>query len=260
MPRPSSYGGNYDLFKGNAPVQARIAQMANARFAPALARLGMKPKAGEPANDAILRNQLVGLLGSMGNATVLAEAKRLFAALDSNPAALDGPMRTTWLGLIADKADKATWDKLHALAKAETNKQARSSLYSLLAAPTDAALAKAALDLALTSEPGPTDSPAMISRVSGNHPEMALDFALANHAKVDQMVDVSSRSRFVARLAAGSSKPETLAKLEAYAEKYLTATSRKPVDQALSSIKSRIETEARSKTQIEAWYMAKGRK
>ncbi len=256
----SSYGGNYDLFKGNAKVQAKIARMADARFAPVLARLGMKPKAGEPANDAILRNQLVSLLGSMGNAGVLAEAKRLFASLDTNPAALDGPMRTTWLGLIADKADKATWDKLHALAKAETNKQARSSLYSLLASPADAALAKAALDLAMTSEPGPTDSPAMISRVSYNHPELALDFALANTAEVEQMVDVSSRSRYVARLASGSSKPETMAKLEAYAGQYLTAASRKPVDQALSSIKSRIETEARSKPQIEAWYMARGRK
>ena len=256
----NSYGGNYDLFKGNAKVQAKIARMADARFAPVLARLGMKPKAGEPANDAILRNQLVSLLGSMGNAGVLAEAKRLFASLDTNPAALDGPMRTTWLGLIADKADKATWDKLHALAKGETNKQARSSLYSLLASPADASLAKAALDLAMTSEPGPTDSPAMISRVSYNHPELALDFALANTAKVEQMVDVSSRSRYVARLASGSSKPETMAKLESYAGQYLTAASRKPVDQALSSIKSRIETEARSKPQIEAWYMANGRK
>ncbi len=256
----SSYAGHYDLFRDEPKVQARIAQLGNARFSPALARLGLAPKAGESSNDAILRNQLVPLLGSMGNATVLAEAKRLFGLLDSNPKALDGPMRNSWLSLIAYNADKATWDKIHALAKVETNKQARSAMYEMLAGTKDATLAKAALDLALTSEPGPTDSPAMIAEVAGNHPEMALDFVLANHARVEKMVDVSSRSRYVARLAAGSTKADTITKLEDYAKRYLTAESRKPVDQAIAAIKARVATNATAIPQLRQWYLTPGRK
>lgn len=255
-----SYASFYDLFKDETAVAARIAQMGNARLAPAMTRLGFEPRAGEKSNDAILRTGLISALGAMGSPEVRAEANRRFALLDSNPNALDGPMRSTWLGLVARNADKATWDKIHRLARTETNKQARTSLYGMLAGAKDPALARAALDLALTAEPGPTDSPAMISRVAGTHPEMALDFVIANHAKVAAMVDVSSRSRYVARLAQGSSKAETVTKLENYAKRYLTPDSRKPVDQSIASIKSRIETRQRSTAQIRQWFMAPGRR
>lgn len=255
-----NYNGQYELFRDEPAVQAKIAQMADTRFSGELRRLGFDPKAGEKSNDAILRNSLLSTLGNMGNATVRAEANRRFALLDSNPNALDGPMRSTWLGIVARNADKTVWDKIHMLAKSENNKQARTSLYGMLAAAKDPKLARAALDLALTPEPGPTDSPSMIGRVAGNHPEMALDFVLANRAKVETLVDASSRSRFVARIASGSTKPETIKKLDDYAKRYLTPESRKPVDQAIAAIKARIETRTRSAPQIRDWFMAAGRK
>ncbi len=169
-------------------------------------------------------------------------------------------MRNSWLSLIAYNADKATWDKIHRMAKAETNKQARSALYRMLAGSRDAGLARTALDLALTSEPGPTDSPAMISEVAGSHPEMALDFVLANHARVEQLVDVASRSRYVARIASASTKRESIAKLEDYARRYLTADSRKPVNQAIAAIEAWLATDARSRPQLRDWYLAPGRR
>lgn len=255
-----NYNSQYELFRDEPAVQAKIAKMADTRFSGELRRLGYDPKVGEKSNDAILRNSLISILGNMGNAAVRAEANRRFTLLDSNPNALDGPMRSTWLNLVARNADKAVWDKIHTLAKTENNKQVRTGLYGMLATAKDPKLARAALDLALTPEPGPTDSPAMIVRVAGNHPEMALDFVLANNAKVEKMVDASSRSRYVGRLASGSSKPETVAKLESYAKRNLTPESRKPVDQAIAAIQARIETRKRSVPQIRDWFMAPTRK
>lgn len=251
----SHYGSLYDLFRDDAKTQAKIAQIADARLAGELRRLGYEPKAGEKSNVAILRTKLIDALGDMGNAAVRVEAARRFAMLDSNPNALDGPMRSTWLRVIGRNADKTTWDKIHNLAKAETNKQARSGLYALLAGAKDPALAQAALNLAMTAEPGPTDSPAMIARVGYEHPEMALDFVLANYAKVETMVDVSSRSRYLARMVNGSSNPVTIAKLDTYAKRYLTPESRKPVDQAIAAIQARIDTRKRSVPQIRNWLM-----
>src|SRR3546814_20522622 len=75
------------------------------------------------------------------------------------------------------------------------------SLFGLLGAAHDDRLAQTALDLALTKEPGVTNSAAIISRVSGGHPDLAVDFALAHLPQVEKLVDTSSRSRYVARLA-----------------------------------------------------------
>ena len=252
------YDKFYNLFDSEPKVQAKIAQIANARLLGELNRLGYDPKPGEKSNDAILRSNLISVLGNMGNAAIHNEAKRRFVMLDNNPNALDGPMRSTWLNLIAYNADKAVWDKIHALAKAENNKQARSGLYAMLASAKDPALARAALDLALTPEPGPTDSPEMIVEVASNHPDMTLDFALAHRATIEKMVDASSRSRFIARLAGRSSKADAITKLEDYATRNLTPESRKPVDQSIASIQSRIESRKRSVPQIRNWFLALG--
>src|SRR3546814_7587571 len=78
-----------------------------------------------------------------------------------------------------------------------------------------------ALDLALTKEPSVTNSAAIISRVSGSHPDLAVDFALAHLPQVGKLVDTSSRSRYVARLAEGSRNVAMPSKLEAYAQQHL---------------------------------------
>ena len=247
------FGGMHDRFHEDEVRQAQLAKLANARFGPALAKMGFTPKSGELLIDANLRSSLIGTLGGMGNPDVLAQAKKLFDALDTNPAALDGPLRTTWLGIIAYNADKPTWDKMRALGQKADSNTVKSTLYGLLGATKDKALAADALKLALTPEPGPTTSAGIISAVSGEHPEMAVDFALANLKAVEALVDVSSRSEYVAQLGRGSSDPTMPAKLDAYAKEHLTADSRKVVDQAIVTINTRIKSEPRIKAGIGQW-------
>ena len=57
----------------------------------------------------------------------------------------------------------------------------RDQYYGLLATARDEALARRALQMALTDEPGATNGAAMLAGVSREHPELALDFAIANH-------------------------------------------------------------------------------
>src|SRR5207237_434814 len=84
------------------------------RLEPAMRRLGWTPRAGEPANDAVLRNDLIGTLGGLGHPQTLAEANRRFAAND--PSVQGGPMRTTILGIVAYNADEATWERFARMA------------------------------------------------------------------------------------------------------------------------------------------------
>ncbi len=249
----STYGYLYGLYEKDPARQAKLAKLASNRFGPALSKLGYKQSPSDSTLDANLRSSLISTLGYMGDPAVVAEAKRLFAELETNPAALDGPLRTTWLGVIAQNADQADWDKMRKLGQTAESFLVKSSMYRLLGSARDTALANQALALALTKEPGSTLSAAIINGVSGDHPDLAVDFALANREAVEALVDVSSKSEFIPGLGYGSSDPAMIGKLEAYAKAYLSPESRKPVDQAVAAIQTRIKSQPRIRTETSAW-------
>ena len=250
------YQALYGTFDDQPAVQKLIAARGSAALAPAMRRLGFDARAGEPALDSILRSDLLGALGTLGDARVLAEARRRFALLDSNPAALDGPLKSRWLGIVASNATEAEWTKLRNLAKASKSAVERSTFYTLLGNAKDARLAKQALDLALTAEPGKTVSAAIIGTVARNHAEMTVDFVQANQAAVDRLTDASGRARFLAGLAASSNDPAMIAKLERIAAP-LPADVRKPYDRTIATLKERSISRPRIKAEIATWLNAK---
>jgi hypothetical protein len=143
---------------------------------------------------------------------VIAKARDYYAHPDTMPAEL----RKSILYVVASHADATTWDKLHTQAKAETTPLIKDELYSLLSTSEDETLAKRALDLALTPEPGATTSAGMISGVSRRHPDLAFDFAVAHRTQVDKLVDSSSSSRYYPGLGRASIDPAMIGKIEAY--------------------------------------------
>lgn len=254
---PSYLKSSYDMLEGDAAAQAKVAAYAGRKLSPALVAIGYDAKAGEGPQVPVLRTSLVSTLGSMGDKGVVAEANKRFAALASNPAALDGPLRNVWLGIIAQNADQATWDKLRAMAKGAQSDLEKSTVYALLGKAKDEKLASQALDLALTDEPGKTTSAAIISQVGAAHPMQAVDYVLAHKAQYEALIDVSARSQALARLGGGSADPAMVTKLDAYATQYLTPDSRKVVDRSIAAIQTRIETRGRLKAPTTAWFAKK---
>ena len=253
---PGYLGSAYDMLEGDAAAQARVSAYATAKLGPVLSRIGFDAKAGEGPQVPVLRSALVSTLGDMGDKAVVAEANRRFAALESDPAALDGPLRNVWLGIIAKNADQATWDKLRMMAKGAKTDLEKSTLYALLGGARDQKLGAQALDLALPDEPGKTTSAAIIGQVGYEHPMLAVDYVLAHRAQYEALIDVSARSQALARLGGGSADPAMAAKLDAYATQYLTPESRKVVDRAIAAIKTRVETRQRLKAPLAAWFAA----
>jgi aminopeptidase N len=254
---PDYLAATHDMFDGDAATQARVLSYASAKLAPILATIGMDAKEGEGAQTALLRQSLIATLGDMGDSAVVAEANRRFAALGTNPAALDGPMKFVWLRIVAKNADQATWDKLRAMANAAPTALEKSQLFSLLGRAKDEALSAKALDLALTDEPGKTTSADIISSVAEDHSMQAVDFALAHMDQYLPLIDSSARSRAIGRLGSGSADPAMADKLTVYADKYLTADSRKTTDRVIVAIKARAATRARLKPEVIAWLDAK---
>jgi aminopeptidase N len=240
-------------YEGMPAERAAFRKMAQARLSPPLANVGWQPKAGELDTVAILRGELITALGGLGDASVIAEANRRFAADKTDPAAIPGPLRKAILGVVAQNADAATWDALHAQAQAEKSPLIRQQLYTLLATAQDEALASKALDLALTPEPGETLSSTMISRVASNHPDMTFDWAVAHKDAVNGKVDSSSRTRFIPGLGAGSSNLAMADKIRAYAAANLAEGSRKDAEKSAASVSNRVQIRQNRLPAITAW-------
>jgi aminopeptidase N len=247
----------YGFYEGDARHQALITRYASAKLVPVLARIGWRPKPSEPATVTLLRANLVASLAAVHEPGVVAEANRLTAARD--PLAVGGPLRTAIAGIVAQNADAATWDRLHEAARAEKNPLIRTQLYRQLASARDEALARRALDLALTPEPGATNSAVIMSAVAGQHPDLAFDFAIRHREAVEALVDISSRSRFVPQLGARSTDPAMIGRIEDYATRYLTLQSRRPADEAIASIRDRIRVRQTRVPDISRWLEARVR-
>jgi aminopeptidase N len=248
----------HSRYEGDAARQHRLDAFAIARLAPVMAQTGWEARSGEAPAVANLRERLIETLSELGDTDIIAEARRRYAAMDRDPSAVPGPLRKTVLSVLAEHADTATWDGLRTRARAETTPLLRDRLYVLLATSENRQLAERALQLALTDEPGLTNSAAMISMVAQRYPDMAVDFALAHLEQINQRVDASSRSRYFARLAHGSSNPAMVVKLQDYAHANLAPGSRGDVEAAIAAIRDRIKVNAARLPEIDAWLANNG--
>jgi aminopeptidase N len=236
--------------------QAALVKVMQDLWLPRLEALGYEPRAGEELADANLRSELISTLGAMRDERVLAEARQRFARLADDPRALDGPLKTTWLAIAANNASAEDWALLADLAAKSTSTVEKGSYYQQLGAVADAALAQKALDLALSGEAGLTNSAAIISSVAWQHPELAYDFVMANRAGVEELVDDSGRARFFTGLAATSTDPAMVERLESLRAS-LPEDQRQPVERALASLQDRLTSYPRLRTEIHEWLAAR---
>lgn len=246
-------GGVVDIYGDDEKAAAPAKRYAISRLSPVFQKLGWENKPDDSSTTKQLRTRLIGQLSSLGDEAVLAEARRRFEASATDPKALPADLRRTVLSIVAYNADAATWDKLHAMAKAETSSLIRDQYFGLLSIAKDKALAQKALDMALTDEPGATNSAGMIAGVSREHPDMAFDFAVAHREQVDKLVDTTSLSRYYPGLGGGSDKQEMVQKLKDFADKYIAPTSRRDTETAITGIQTRIKLNAARRPQIDAW-------
>jgi aminopeptidase N len=252
------FAGLDDASRGEPARRASLRAFALARLAPVFAKVGWSAQPGEAAPVAILRDALIDTLARLGDRAVIDEARRRYAAQDADPAAMPAALRRRILGVVAREADAATWDRLHEAARAEQTPLVKDQLYLLLASSLDDALARRALALALTPEPGATISAEMIARVAYDHPELAFDFALAHMAEVNERVDAPSRSRYFARLATTSADPAMIGKLKAYAAANVDEKSRRETDTAAATIADRARFRRDVLPSLDAWLARNG--
>jgi len=245
------------LYRGR-PNQAAYREFARSRLAPIAQRLGWDPKAGEPDNVATARRAVLSTLGQLGDPAVVAEARRRFERWLAQPETLTGAGRRTVLAIAAANADVRTWEAIHAQAKASKDITDRGRLYGYLGASADPALADRALRLALSGEPTPSEAPSIIAAVADEFPDKAFDFAMANRAKVNELLEPTSRTSYYADLAQGSRQPAMLQKLAKLAAT-VPASSRGEVEKAEAAVRYRVGVIEKRVPEMDRWLATSGR-
>jgi len=242
-------------YYGQDPRGDAFRAFARARLAPIMAKVGWEKQPGEADNVAVLRGALIRTLGSLGDPAVTSEARRRFAAYLSNPDSLTGSMRSAVLSVVATNADAATWDQLRTLARNTKDVTDRQRLLRLLGAARDPALADRALALALSGELEATDVPSVISAVSGAHPDKAYDFAIANRAKIEPLLESTSRTTYFSELASGSRDRAMLDKL-AVLERSAPESTRGEIEKSAAAIRTRLSVIEQRLPEVDRWLAA----
>lgn len=250
-----TWGTVYEVLEDESD-KAKLADLVRTLWSERLDALGLEPRADEPVLDSNLRAELIATLGAMGDQRVLEEARGRFRALRTDPRALDGALKTTWLNLAANNATAEDWALLSELAAKSTSTVEKAAYYRLLGAAKDEALAKKALALAISGDISATTAPAIISQVAVEHPELAYDFAMANRKRVEELVDDSGQTQYFANLALPSTDRAILAKLEQLRDAS-PADQRRPVERAIVQLDERLAAYSRMRGQIHAWLAAR---
>ena len=158
--------------RGNAAFTAA----ATALVRPVADGLGWDGRPGEAPDVARLRRTLLADLGAWDDRQVLAEARRRFARFTGDRSAIPPDDQDTVLAIAMHAADAASFEQLHAIARAEADETAQRRDYAALMQVGDPALAARAAQIALSDEIPPQAAATRLRLVvllAGRHPALA---------------------------------------------------------------------------------------
>ena len=242
------------------PGEARARAFGDAVLVPLFARLGWDARPGEDSNIVLLRNRLLNVLGGdVADKAVVAEARRRFAAFQTNRASLPADLRSTVLGIVAAHATAVDWEALHRLAGTSENSMEKRDFYLLLGTAKDKVLAQKALDLSLTGEAPATMRPGIIGEVANAHSELAFAFAAAHMDVLDPLLEPTSRSQYYLRLAATSHDAGMAQKLNDFAAAHVPDSARGMLVKIEAAIAQTIKLRATIAPKIDTFLKTKCR-
>ena len=155
--------------------------------------LGWEGGAQELPDRQELRHAIIAALGNLDDEEILAGARQRYAAYLIDHSAMRPDDQSMILNIVAGHADAATFEQLHALAKASKNETELRRLYLALTAVKDPALAEQAASIAMSSEIPPQAGALrlqLLLGLAGAHPALAWRVLKAHF---DQIMDPQGR-------------------------------------------------------------------
>ena len=241
------------------PGRALFQAYARTILRPIFDHLGWQAVAGEGNDRVLLRGRLIAALGELGDAAVIAEARRRFDAFRADPASLPPNLRDAVTSLVGRNADRATYDTLLALARKSTNTDERARYYLAAASALDPALARETLAIVLTDEVPSDLASRLISAVAaqGEHPALAVSFVKEHFETLGAKQGSWFRNNFVSNLMGNFSDPARAEELRNFAPAYETSGGRVVAERVRERILTDADFVARQVPQIDAWVRSR---
>ncbi|MCC8947403.1 M1 family metallopeptidase [Bradyrhizobium sp. Arg62] len=236
-----------------------IQAYARAKLRPVFDRVGWDGAGSGDDDTALLRASLISTLGDLGDAAIVAEAKRRFAGFVDDPNSLPTALRDAVTHVVGVTADRATYDQLLALARNSTATNERLRYYLAAASARDAELARATLALTLTDELPDTIVTGMINAVasSGEQPQLAWDFVRTNFDTLLARQGPNFRDQFVPNFMTNFTDEDHAAELAAFAPSQSTTGGRVMVARSVQAIAISADLAARVLPAADGWIRAR---
>jgi aminopeptidase N len=158
-------------FERGTPTHPAYIAYANGLLKPLATRLGWQAAGNETAGVQRLRRTVLSRLGAWGDQDVVAEARKRFAAFIQDRKSIAPDDQGMILTIVAQNADAATFEQLHAIARASANETEVRRYYPILMRVRDPQLAARAAAIALSPEIPPQANVLRLGMVFGLNEE-----------------------------------------------------------------------------------------
>jgi hypothetical protein len=161
--------------RGTAGHEA-FAAYARSVLKPVFEQLGWDAKPGETPDVQALRRTAIQELGSWRDQGIIDQARKRFAAFLTDRKSISPDDQGTILTIVAQYADAATFESLHAVARTAKDETELRRYYAALAAVRDPDLAQQAAQIALSAEIQPQAEALrlqLIGQLAGEHQELS---------------------------------------------------------------------------------------
>ncbi|HEX4387645.1 MAG TPA: M1 family aminopeptidase [Steroidobacteraceae bacterium] len=144
--------GTIEYDERGLPGHDAFASYARSVLAPPAAHLGWDARPQDTPDLRALRRTLLHSLGVLGDPDVISEARRRFAAFRRDRGAIAPDDQALVLSIVAQYADRPTFDELHAIARAARDETEQQRYFLALMDVGDPQLAREAAAIALSDE------------------------------------------------------------------------------------------------------------
>jgi aminopeptidase N len=229
---------------------------ARALLVPFLAEVGWDGRADDSGDLRTLRVALIEALGEFGDPQVLGRVDPAFARYMARHDSLDADHREGVLYVVATRADERTWEQLHELALAAGSELEKAEGYEMLGHARDPALARRALELAISGEPPTTVASRLMRAVGRVHPGPTLDFVAGHWAQVEPLFGEGAGATIAARFFDTGADPALLPRLDAFVHAHVPAATRERIVKNAALIRYRATVRTQRLPEADRWIAA----
>jgi len=233
------------------PSEAAVRAWGRSVLRPYFNRAGWTEREGEPANETLMRAELIAQLGYLGDEAIIAEARQRVRSDN-----LSASVRGAALSVYAMHASTQDYETLVRAARAANDFVDQRRMWLQVASAADPALAQRTLHLTLGETIPRQIRTQVIAAVANEHPRMAWNFLVANRSAVEQLLDPLTRLDFPTAIASVNADPAVATELAAYARSF-PAGAESNVAAAIAAIRLRARTIDERMPAVEAWVAAR---